>query len=106
MAIVTHPTRRSFITRAAAASALAAGAAALPGLAQAAAPFARVQGAGVYRYTLGGFELTALYDGIWYLPIDNGFVRNASGRAVNRTEMNKRLTWICRRVSGYSALAD
>ena len=29
-------------------------------------------------------RLTALYDGIWYLPIDGKFVRNASGAEVNQ----------------------
>ncbi|MFA6265907.1 MAG: MBL fold metallo-hydrolase [Pseudolabrys sp.] len=77
-------TRRSFMQQSAAASALALGAATLPHPARAAAPFANVQGPGVYRYRLGNFELTALYDGIWYSPIDDKFVRNASGRAVNR----------------------
>ena len=84
MAIETLPTRRNVIRQVAAVSALGAGALALPRLAEAAAPFAKVQGPGVYRYNLGAFELTALYDGIWYSPIDNGFVRNAGGRAVNR----------------------
>ncbi|HVV62689.1 MAG TPA: MBL fold metallo-hydrolase [Pseudolabrys sp.] len=52
--------------------------------ARSAAPAAGVQGPGVYRTKIGSYEVTALYDGIWYLPIDNKFVRNASGRAVNR----------------------
>jgi glyoxylase-like metal-dependent hydrolase (beta-lactamase superfamily II) len=32
---------------------------------------------GVYRYKIGTFELTALYDGIWYRPITDKFIRNA-----------------------------
>jgi glyoxylase-like metal-dependent hydrolase (beta-lactamase superfamily II) len=32
---------------------------------------------GVYRYRVGSFELTALYDGIWYRPITEKFIRNA-----------------------------
>lgn len=36
------------------------------------------QVAGLYRYRLGGFELTAINDGVWHLPIDQEFVRNAS----------------------------
>ncbi len=48
------------------------------------APFAGVQGPGVYRFRLGDFQLTALFDGIWYLPIDDKFVRNASGADVNQ----------------------
>lgn len=69
--------RRSFLTgplRAASCAAVAGRAAALA---------ANAQGPGVYRYKLGDFQLTALYDGIWYLPIDDKFVRNASGAAVN-----------------------
>ena len=69
--------RRSLLTGAA----LAASCAALPG--RSAVPVASVQGPGVYRYKLGDFQLTALYDGTWFLPIDDKFVRNASGAAVN-----------------------
>ncbi len=32
---------------------------------------------GIYRYKIGAFELTALYDGIWYRPITETFIRNA-----------------------------
>jgi glyoxylase-like metal-dependent hydrolase (beta-lactamase superfamily II) len=32
---------------------------------------------GIYRYWIGDFELTALYDGIWYRPITDKFIRNA-----------------------------
>src|SRR5215469_1366608 len=32
---------------------------------------------GIYRYKIGSFELTALYDGIWYRPITDKFIRNA-----------------------------
>jgi len=73
-------TRRSFVTGAA----LAAGTSALPLPAHAAAPLASAQGPGVYRYRLGRYQLTALYDGTWFLPIDSKFVRNASGQQVNR----------------------
>jgi glyoxylase-like metal-dependent hydrolase (beta-lactamase superfamily II) len=71
-------TRRSFM----AASAMA-GAAALSGPAAAAAPKAKMQGPGAYRYKLGDYQLTALYDGTWFLPIDDKFVRNANGAQVN-----------------------
>jgi glyoxylase-like metal-dependent hydrolase (beta-lactamase superfamily II) len=71
--------RRSFLSL----SALAAGAAALPQPAGAAAPKAAMQGPGVYRYKLGDYQLTALDDGTWYLPIDDKFIRNASGAQVN-----------------------
>jgi glyoxylase-like metal-dependent hydrolase (beta-lactamase superfamily II) len=50
----------------------------------AAAPPATVQGPGVHRTKIGAFQVTALYDGAWFLPIDGTFVRNASGSAVNR----------------------
>jgi len=73
-------TRRSFTARAA----LAAGACALAPSASVAAPFASAQGPGVYRFPLGRYQITALYDGTWFLPIDGKFVRNASGRQVNR----------------------
>ncbi len=72
-------TRRSLL----AGAALGAGAAALPGVACASAPVAKMQGPGAYRYTLGDYQLTALYDGTWYLPIDDKFIRNAGGEAVN-----------------------
>ena len=71
--------RRSFLTGPLA----AAGCAALPLPARAAAPAAKAQGPGVYRYKLGELQLTALYDGTWYLPIDDKFVRNANGATVN-----------------------
>ncbi|MEI9806013.1 MAG: MBL fold metallo-hydrolase [Pseudolabrys sp.] len=64
-----------------ASSALAAGRLALP--AYAAAPLSAAQSPGVYRYKLGDYQLTAIYDGTWYLPIDDKFVRNASGGNVN-----------------------
>jgi glyoxylase-like metal-dependent hydrolase (beta-lactamase superfamily II) len=32
---------------------------------------------GVFRYKIGAFELTALYDGIWYRPITDAFIHNA-----------------------------
>jgi glyoxylase-like metal-dependent hydrolase (beta-lactamase superfamily II) len=71
--------RRSFLTG----PLLAAGAAALtsPGRAASAAT---AKEPGVYRYKLGDIELTALYDGIWNLPIDGTFMRNASATAVNK----------------------
>ena len=45
--------------------------------AAAAAPENGKQLPGVYRYKIGGYELTALYDGIWYRPITDKFIRNA-----------------------------
>lgn len=49
----------------------------------AAAPPARQQGPGVYRLKLGSYQLTALYDGIWPIKIDEDFVRNASSAEVD-----------------------
>jgi Metallo-beta-lactamase superfamily len=71
--------RRTLLTR----SALAAGCAALAGPAGAAAPLLGTQSPGVYRYKLGDYQLTALYDGTWFLPIDDKLVRNATGSEVN-----------------------
>jgi glyoxylase-like metal-dependent hydrolase (beta-lactamase superfamily II) len=45
-------------------------------VAAAARPAGR-QAPGIYRYRIGEFELTALYDGIWYRPIGDKFIRNA-----------------------------
>ena len=65
-------TRRSLLAGSAVA-ALVAGA----DPAAAAAPPADKQAPGLYRYKIGSFELTALYDGIWYRPITEKFIRNA-----------------------------
>jgi glyoxylase-like metal-dependent hydrolase (beta-lactamase superfamily II) len=65
-------TRRSLLAGSAAA-ALAAG----DGAAGAATPPAGAATPGIYRYKIGTFELTALYDGIWYRPITDKFIRNA-----------------------------
>src|ERR1700685_147443 len=65
-------TRRTLLAGSAAA-ALAAGA----DPAAAAAPPADKQAPGIYRYKIGSYELTALYDGIWYRPITDKFIRNA-----------------------------
>ncbi len=43
----------------------------------AAEPPADAVTAGIYRYKIGSYELTALYDGIWYRPITDKFIRNA-----------------------------
>jgi len=67
-------TRRTLLTGSALA-ALGAGGGADP--VAATAPPAGTQAPGVYRYTIGEFELTALYDGIWYRPIGDKFIRNA-----------------------------
>ena len=70
--------RRSLL----AGSALAA--AAMPAAALAKAPPAGKQAAGVYRYKLGDFEMTALYDGVWNRPIDDKFVRNVAFAEVQK----------------------
>jgi glyoxylase-like metal-dependent hydrolase (beta-lactamase superfamily II) len=73
-------TRRSFLTG----SALAAGCSTLAWPVGAAAPLSNAQGPSVYRYRLGDYQLTALYDGTWFLPIDGKFVRNARVADVNK----------------------
>ena len=64
-------TRRGVLAGSAAA---ALGAAAGP--ARAAAPSIGKAGPGIYRYRIGSYELTALYDGIWYRPIGKDFIRD------------------------------
>jgi len=70
--------RRTLLTGAA----VAAGSAALTH-ARAAVPMATAQAPSAYRYKLGDYQITAVYDGIWYLPIDDKLVRNASPQEVN-----------------------
>ena len=65
----------NFTRRGLMAGASVAAASALP--AQAAAPPAGRQAPSVYRYKVGSFEVTALYDGVWYRPIDEKFIRHA-----------------------------
>ncbi len=65
-------TRRSLIAGAALA---AIGTGADP--AAAVAPPADKQAPAIYRYKIGSYQLTALYDGIWYRPITDKFIRNA-----------------------------
>jgi glyoxylase-like metal-dependent hydrolase (beta-lactamase superfamily II) len=74
---VTHSSisRRQYVAGALATAALAPAA-------FAAAPLATKQSPGVHRIKLGGFQLTALYDGIWPVKIDDSFVRNASNAEV------------------------
>jgi glyoxylase-like metal-dependent hydrolase (beta-lactamase superfamily II) len=77
---VTHISRRSLL----AGSALAAAATTLPMPAGANAPVAGKQSAGVYRYKVGDYELTALYDGMILRPIDDKFVRNVAFAEVQK----------------------
>ncbi len=65
-------TRRGILAGSAAASFGTAAHSAL-----AAAPPAGKAGPAIYRYRIGTYELTALYDGIWYRPIGKNFIRNA-----------------------------
>jgi len=65
-------TRRNLLGTAAAATFAASAEAA-----RAEAPVRNAAAPGVYRYKIGSYELTALYDGIWYRPIDDKFIANA-----------------------------
>ncbi len=69
---MSNVTRRSLL-----AGSAAAALAARPALAGAEAPAANKATPGIYRYKIGSYELTALYDGIWYRPITDRFIRNA-----------------------------
>src|SRR6266478_1501817 len=71
---MTDITRRMLL----AGSALAAAATAVSIPAVAKAPPAGAQAPGVYRYKIGDYEMTALYDGVWNRKIDDKFVRNAA----------------------------
>ncbi len=71
--------RRDFI-----AGAVAACGALATNSSDAAAPLSGKQGPGVYRFRLGDYELTALYDGTWLRKIDDKFVRNATPAQVNQ----------------------
>ena len=73
-------TRRNLLAGSAAAAAFASQA----DLAAAVEPAAAKQAPGIYRYKIGSYELTALYDGIWYRPITDKFIRNASFAEVER----------------------
>ena len=72
---MTGLTRRSLLAG-------SAGAALAVGTAAAESPPAGKQAPGIYRYKIGAYELTALYDGIWYRPITDKFIRNAPFAAV------------------------
>jgi len=74
---VTDLTRRNIL-----AGASLAAASALP--AQAAAPATAKQAPSIYRYRIGEMELTAIYDGVWYRPIDEKFIRKANYADVQR----------------------
>jgi glyoxylase-like metal-dependent hydrolase (beta-lactamase superfamily II) len=78
---MTEMTRRTVVATAVAA---ATGVGLQMRQAQAAAPLSDQQVPGLYRYKLGQFELTALYDGVWDRSIDDKFVRNADFAEVRK----------------------
>jgi glyoxylase-like metal-dependent hydrolase (beta-lactamase superfamily II) len=75
---------REITRRALLAGSTVAAAALTTGSATAAAPAAGTQAPGFYRYRIGGYELTALYDGVWDSPIDAKYIRNADFADVQR----------------------
>jgi glyoxylase-like metal-dependent hydrolase (beta-lactamase superfamily II) len=78
MSVMPIVTRRTLLRS----GALAAATLALP--ADAAISASTTQAPGFYRFRLGSFELTAVYDGFWNRPIDDKFVRNALYADVKR----------------------
>ncbi len=66
----TKLTRRALMTGSTAA---ALAASALPAAAE--APPTDKATPGIFRYRIGSYELTALYDGIWYRPITDQFIK-------------------------------
>ncbi len=72
----------SGITRRAVIAASAIAAAAAPIRSFAAAPPAKRQAPGAYRFRLGAYQLTAIYDGLWPVKIEDNFIRNASNAQV------------------------
>jgi glyoxylase-like metal-dependent hydrolase (beta-lactamase superfamily II) len=78
MSVMPIVTRRMLLRS----SALAAATLALP--ADSAISSSARQAPGFYRFRLGSFELTAVYDGFWNRPIDDKFVRNAPYADVKR----------------------
>lgn len=75
---MTSISRRAILTGAALATGAAFARSASGGV-----PFAATQAAGAYRFKLGQFQLTALYDGVWNVPLDDAFIRNATRDDVN-----------------------
>jgi len=58
----------------------------------AAAPLSGWKSDGIYRYKLGSYELTALYDGTWFRKIDDKFVKNATAAEVDKALTDSFLT--------------
>src|SRR5262245_30813371 len=77
-------TRRALVAGSAAAAGFAAAELA-GGPAAATAPSNGQQAAGIYRYKIGSYEMTALHDGTWYRPIDEKFVKNVAWADVQKT---------------------
>ncbi len=84
---MTSLTRRNLLAGSAAGAAALAASPAL-----AAAPIAGKQAPSIYRYKIGSYELTALYDGTWFRKIDDKFVKNASGAEVDKALADAFLT--------------
>ena len=80
---MTHLTRRTVLTGAAAATAAALGPLDGRSPAHAAAPQIGKQVPGFYRYKVGSFEVTAVTDGVRTFPLADGFVKNATKDQVN-----------------------
>ncbi len=74
-----NPSRRGLL-----ASGIASLACMAAGRAGAGAPAVKTQGPGVYRLALGDYQITALYDGLWPVPIEDEFIRNASHTQVDK----------------------
>src|SRR5262249_20165349 len=71
--LMTELTRRSLFRGAAAAAVLAP---VVPKLTQAAAPQVGKQAAGIYRYRIGGHEVTVVTDGVNKVPLPDRLVTN------------------------------
>jgi glyoxylase-like metal-dependent hydrolase (beta-lactamase superfamily II) len=69
---MTQLTRRAAIAATAVAAFMPA-----VGTARAAAPASGQQAAGFYRFKVGSYEITAVNDGTWHLPLTDKFVKNA-----------------------------
>ena len=77
-------TRRAWIGAALAGGAGALTAASTGSLSRIATPASAAQAPGFYRYRVGSYELTALYDGVWDSPVDSHYIRNAEYVDVQR----------------------
>jgi glyoxylase-like metal-dependent hydrolase (beta-lactamase superfamily II) len=71
---MTNLTRRTLLSGAAAAAFVPV---VFPTVAHAAAPASSGKAAGYYRYKVGSYEMTAIYDGIWMWDLNESRVKNA-----------------------------